>query len=108
MLKRKIALSLMALLAANVAFALPGFDEEAPQSSVDACVAAVSDSANYADASTVLHNVETEERRFSGHKMTIQTLVYDDARTVIREYASNCAINGEDVIKRFRIREKGE
>jgi len=39
--KTAIALTLIGLFATNVAMALPGFSEEAPQSSVDTCVAAV-------------------------------------------------------------------
>lgn len=108
MMNRKIALSLAGLLATNVAFAVPDFSAEAPQSSVDTCVAAVDKNADFANASTVVHNVETEERRVSGHKMAIHTVVLDDSETVIREYASNCSINGQDEIKRFKIRQKGE
>ena len=108
MLKRKIAVILTGLLAANIAFALPGFEKDAPQSSVDTCVAAVADSVDYANAKSVLHNVETERRRFSGHKMTIQTLVFGEGNEVIREYRSRCAIDGNDEIKGLRIREKAE
>ena len=103
MLNRKIALTLAGLLAANVAFAVPGFSSEAPQSSVDTCVAAVADYADYADATTVMHDVQTQERRVSGHKMNIRTIVYGEGDTVIREYAAKCAINDHDEIKRFRI-----
>jgi hypothetical protein len=108
MLKRKIALTLAGLLAANVAVAVPGFSAEAPQSSVETCVAAVDENADFANATTVVHNVETEERRISGHKMAIRTVVLSDDETVIREYASSCSINGQDQIKRFKMREKGE
>ena len=55
--KTAAALSLISLFTANVAMALPGFDEEAPQSSVDACVAAVDAQADYADSTIVMHNV---------------------------------------------------
>ena len=105
MSNRKIALTLAGLLAANVAFAVPGFSSEAPQSSVDTCVAAVAENADYADAASIMHNVETEERRVSGHKMNIRTIVFGEGDTVIREYASRCAINDHDEIKRFRIRQ---
>ncbi len=102
------ALSLIGLFAANVAMALPGFDEDAPQSSVDTCVAAVDAQADYNDGTKVLHNVETTKRRVSGHIMSIQTLVYgQDGDTLIREYKTNCAINDDNEIKRFRLREKG-
>ncbi len=103
------AFSLIGLFAANGAMALPGFDEEAPKSSVDACVAAVDAEADYDESARVLHNVETSKRRVSGHIMSIQTLVYGpDGNTLIREYKTNCAINDNNEIKRFRIRQRGE
>ena len=106
MLDRKtvISLGLTGLLAANVAFALPGFSEEPPQSSVDACVAEVDANANFEEARSVIHNVEAEARRTSGYKMNIRTIVYGEGETVIREYASHCAIDDEEQIRRFRIR----
>jgi hypothetical protein len=110
MMNRKTAVSitLIGLFAANVAYALPGFDSEAPMSSVETCVAEVSNNVNHADATSIEHNVETEERRVSGHKMRIKTFVYGDGDTVIREYAASCAINDQKEIKRFNIRQKGE
>lgn len=110
MLNRKttVSFALIGLFAANVAFALPGFTSEASASSVDACLAKVADSADFANARSIVHNVETEDRRVSGHKMSIQTIMYaDDGSTVIREYASTCAINGQDEVQRFKIRQKG-
>lgn len=106
--KTAAAISLIGLFGANVAMALPGFDDAAPQSSVDTCVAAVDAQADYEEGTRVLHNVETSKRRVSGHIMSIQTLVYaEDGDTLIREYKTNCAINDDAEIKRFRIREKG-
>ena len=93
---------------ANVPFALPGFSAQAPRSSVDACVAAVDAQADYAAAQSVIHNVQTEERRVSGHKMSIRTIVFGEGETVIREYASHCAIDDQEQIRRFRIRPTGE
>ena len=107
-LKTAISLTLIGLFAANVAFALPEFTKEAPQSSIDTCVAEVDSFAFLEDAKSVIHNVETKERRVSGHKMHIQTLVYGDGEELIREYAANCSINGKDEILRFRIHQKGE
>ena len=103
--KTAIAFTLIGLFATNIAMALPGFNEDAPQSSVDTCVAAVDAQADYNDGTNVQHNVETSKRRVSGHIMSIQTLVYDEDG-VIREYKTNCAINHADEIKRFRIRQK--
>jgi hypothetical protein len=103
-----ISLTLIGLFAANVAFALPEFTRDAPQSSIESCLAEVDSFARLDDAKSVIHNVETRERRVSGHRMQIQTLVYGDGKELIREYASNCSINGQDEILRFRIHQKGE
>ena len=103
-----ISLTLTGLFVANVALAVPGFSTEASPSSVDACLAQVADNADYANARSIVHNVETEDRRVSGHKMSIQTIMYaEDGSTVIREYASTCAINGQDEVQRFKIRQRG-
>jgi hypothetical protein len=85
--KTAISLTLIGLFAANIAFALPEFQKEAPQSSIDSCVAEVDSFANLEDAKSVIHNVETKERRVSGHKMHIQTLVYGDGEELIRRAA---------------------
>jgi len=110
MMNRKtvISLALIGLFTADVALAVPGIAAEASPNSVDACIAKVADSADFANARSVVHNVETEPRRVSGHKMSILTIMYaDDGRTVIREYASSCAINGQDEVQKFKIRQKG-
>lgn len=106
--KTLVSLTLVGLFAANVALALPEFQKDAPQSSVDTCVAEVDSYAYLEDAKSVIHNVETQERRVSGHRMHIQTLVYGVDENVIREYAASCSINGQDEILRFRIHEKGK
>ena len=105
--KTAVSLALIGLFVANVAFALPGFTREAPQSSVDTCVAEVDAKADYDLGQSVIHNVVTEERRVSGHKMNIRTIVYGEGDTVIREYATYCAIDDQDDIRRFKIRQKG-
>ncbi len=106
MKKSAIAITLIVLFGANVAFAGVLRTTDAPASSVDTCIAQVAAQADYAGAGSVTHEVETEERRVSGHKMKIATLVYGEGE-VIREYASFCAINDNDEIKRFNIRQKG-
>ena len=106
--KTAVSLTLIGLFAANFAFALPDFPKEAPQSSIDACVAEVDSRAYLVGAKSVVHNVETQERHVSGHRINIKTLVYGEGETLIREYASNCAISGQDEIQRFRIRQTGE
>jgi hypothetical protein len=108
-MNRKTALSLvlMTLFAADLAFASSPFDEQAPQSSVDICVAEVANNADYAGANNVSHTVASKPRSISGYKVSIRTIVYDDDDgTVIREYASNCAINRLEQIHTFRIRQK--
>ena len=108
MSNRKIAVTLIGLFAASVAFALPEFSRVAPKAGVDTCIAEVGSRADFTDAASVVHEVETEDRRVSGHRLSIRTLVYAaDGETVIREYATACAINDEAEIKRFRIRRKG-
>ena len=110
MLNRKTAvtLSLAGLFIANAAFAVPSLDAEAPESSVDACVAEVSSNANYDAAGKVLHSVDSKPRSVSGHKISIDTIVFgEDGETVIREYKSNCAIDKQADIKFFKIRQKG-
>ena len=111
MLNRKTALSLtlVGLFATNVAFAIPGFTTDAPQSSIDTCIAEVANYAAFTDAESVVHNVKTEDRRVSGHKLRIQTLVVGEGGdTVLREYAAACAIDDQSQIRRFQIRQKGE
>ena len=109
MFNKKIAASLTiaGLLAANAAFALPEFTSDAPKTSVDTCIAVIAHNADYADAKSVRHDVVTEERRISGHRISIRTIVYGEGDAVFREYASSCAIDGKEDIKRFRIRRAG-
>ena len=53
--KTAVSVALASLFAANVAFAMPGFTQDAPQSSVDTCLAEVSANANYENGTTVHH-----------------------------------------------------
>lgn len=110
MLNRKtvLSLTLVGLFATNVAFAIPGFTTDAPQSSIDTCIAEVANYADFADAESVVHNVKTEDRRVSGHKLRIQTLVVGEGGDTVREYAAACAIDDQSQIRRFQIRQKGE
>jgi hypothetical protein len=108
-MNRKIALSLtlIGLFVADFAFAMPAFDPEAPQSSVDICVAEVANNADYSDANSVLHKVASKPRSVSGYTVSIRTIVYgDDDESVVREYASHCAINRLEQIRSFRIRQR--
>ena len=102
--KTLISLVLTGLFLANVALASPQFDDEAPQRTLDTCVAEVSNNADYDGASDVMHYVESKPRSVSGFTVRIKTEVYD-GESVIREYRSNCAINRLDQIRYFHIRD---
>ena len=105
--KIALSLTLVGLLATDIALAVPSFDEEAPQSSVEICVAEVANTADYTGAGKVLHSVASKPRSVSGYKVSIRTIVYgEDDGTIIREYASNCAINRLEQVHNFRIRQK--
>ncbi|MCH9694304.1 MAG: hypothetical protein K0U72_07330 [Gammaproteobacteria bacterium] len=100
-----VTLAVAGLFVSSNVSAMPGFSEDAPSTSVDRCVAEVSANADYAGAGSVLHNVETEKRRIAGHKMRIKTQVLSsDGESVIREYATFCAIDRNDDIRNFTIR----
>jgi len=103
--KTVISLALVGLFVANVALASAYPDYEAPQSSVDTCVAEVANNADYAGASNVEHFVDSKPRSVSGYTVSIKTLVYD-GEDVIHEYVARCAINRQDQIRYFRLRDK--
>ena len=103
--KTLISLALAVLLVADFALASPYFDEEAPQSSLDACIAEVSNNVDYEGASEVTHLVESKPRSVSGFTVRIRTDVYE-GESIIRQYRSNCAINRMNQIRFFRIRDK--
>ena len=103
--KTLIALTLAGLFVADFALGAPNFHEKVPQSSLDACVAEVSNNADYDGASDVLHFVESKPRSISGFTVWIRTEVHN-GDDVIREYRSKCAINRLDQIRNFRIRDK--
>lgn len=100
-----IALAVAGLLAvANSAIAEVW--DDAPQSTVDVCVAEIREQANLDDATKIRHEVSSERRRSIGHTLRIETKVYGDIDDqVIREYATKCvSIDGAEPL-RFRIRE---
>lgn len=106
--KHFITLAVAGLFISTNVSATPGFSEDAPASSVDKCVAEVSATADYAGAGRVLHNVETEKHRASGFKMRIKTQVLSsDGESVVREYATFCALDRNDDIRKFKIRQNG-
>ena len=101
------ALAIAGLVVSSGAFALPGFTEQAPASSIEQCVAQIGEQANYDNAGRVRHLVESKERRVSGHTIKIDTIVFGiDGSEVIREYTTICAVSDDAVTRRFKIKEK--
>ena len=78
----------------------------APQSTVDTCVAEISDRADYTAATRVRHDVESEARRTVGHILRIDTLVYGDADgKLLRQYVTRCVVGNGPEPLHFEIRE---
>ncbi len=101
------ALAIAGLVFSASAFAMPGFVEQVPMSSVEQCVVRIGEQANYENAGHVRHEVDSRERRVGGHTMTIKTIVFgEEGSEVIREYATVCAVSGKSETKKFKIREK--
>jgi len=101
------SLAIAGLIVSSNAAALPGFSEQAPASSVQICVAQIGEQANYEDAGRVRHEVDSKERRVSGHTIKIDTTVFNaNGDDVIREYATVCAVSDQSETKRFTIRQK--
>ncbi len=101
-------LAAVGLFMSSSALAMPGFTTHASKSTIDVCVAQIAEQANYENASRVRHEVESRQRRISGHVLKIDTTVYGaDGEEVLREYATTCAVTDRQETKLFRIREKG-
>ena len=101
------SLAITGLILSSITFAMPGFSEQAPESSIKICVAQIGERANYEGAGRVRHEVDSIKRRVSGHKITIDTKVFGaDGGEVIREYATVCSITDDSETKRFKFREK--
>jgi len=78
----------------------------APKSTVDRCVAEISDHADYTAATRVRHDVESEERRTVGHILRIDTLVYGDTDgRLLREYKTRCVVGASIEPLYFEIKE---
>jgi hypothetical protein len=102
-----VSLAVAGLVVSSSALAVPGFSEQAPMSSVKICVAQIGEHANYDSAGRVRHDVDSKERRVSGHKIIISTTVFDaDGGQAIREYATVCVVSDNAETKRFAIKEK--
>ena len=101
------SLAIAGLIFSSSAFAMPGFSEPAPERSIKICVEQIGERANYEGAGRVRHEVDIKKRRVSGHKFTIDTLVFGaDGNEVIREYATVCSVANNSETKRFKFREK--
>jgi len=75
-------------------------------SEISACVTAVSEHADYSDATRVRHDVVTVKERTVGYKLTIETSLYNHASEgAIRAYATSCVVNGNNVPMQFSISE---
>lgn len=102
-----VSLAVAGLVVSAGAFAMPGFSEQAPMSSVEQCVAEIGKQANYDSAGRVRHEVDSKERRVGGYTIMIDTKVFAaDGSEIIREYATVCAISDQSETKVFKIKEK--
>ena len=76
------------------------------QDEIESCVAVVADHANYSDADRVRHEVTRIKERTVGYKIVIATSVFpENGETAIREYATSCVVNGNNVPLQFTISE---
>lgn len=88
------------------AMAAPLLTVPVAEGSIEACVAEIGRHANYADATSVRHDVEVEPRRSIGHKLRIATTILDESGgEAIRAYSTVCTVTPEAVPSKFRIRE---
>ena len=110
--KQVITISLAAVFAASFissnASGTSLFKEQAPQSSVEICVAEIGEQANYDDAVRVRHDVNSKKRRITGYRIKVDTRVFGEGGdNVIREYATVCLISENEFSNQFRVEEKG-
>lgn len=102
-----VALAVTGLAISGGAFAAPGLSDGAPDSSIQLCVAQISEQANYENAGRVRHVVDSKERRVGGHTIMIDTTVFDaGGDQVIREYTTTCAVSDNAETRHFKIKEK--
>lgn len=94
---------LLSALTASSPVMAAGFYTAAPPRDIDSCVALVRESADFAEASRVRHDV-TSKRRTVGFVIEIDTTVYGSGSgAVLREYESVCIATGGKSPSRFRI-----
>jgi len=100
---------LLAALGSAGANAVPAFEQPLPKSAIDACVGAIDDRADFAGASRVRHVVDGHKRRALGHKLYIDTSVFDDRTgAVLRQYETTCIVTRGDTPYRIRFGEVAE
>jgi len=105
--KTTIALTLMGLLftagAARADFVYP---EDVPGETIDACIAAIDDRADFSDAGYVHHQVHAVPRATLGYRLDISTQVFTETEgELIREYRTFCAVSRRPEPVAFRMRE---
>lgn len=103
----------MLAVAASLVMAGPAAAAQQPWSEIDAeirsCVATVAENADYADATRVRHAVVGVKERTVGYKLTIQTSLYaENGEAAIRQYATSCVVNGNNVPMQFSISEAAD
>lgn len=103
----------MLVAAATVVLAGQASAAQQEWSEIDAeirsCVATVGENANFADATRVRHAIVGVKERTVGYKLTIQTSLYNESsKAAIREYATSCVVNGNNVPMQFSIAEAGD
>jgi len=101
-----ISLAMLSLTFSAASMANSAFSKMPPQRSVEMCVAEIADHADYATATRVRHDVESEQRHTVGHILRIDTRVYGNADgKLIREYATKCVVGNGNEPYRFKIEE---
>lgn len=76
---------------------------------INSCVATVAQQANYADATRVKHAVVDVKERTVGYKLIIETSLYNEnSEGAIREYATSCVVNGNNIPLQFSISESND
>ena len=102
-MKTAISTGLLLALSSTVS-AGSAFETKATQSEVEACVAAVTARADYGDAMRVRHDIESSQRRSTGHRLVIETRVYGDGG-ILREYRAVCVVTRDAAPLSFEMRE---
>lgn len=80
--------------------------DDAPDESIQACVAEIGGHADYSGSDYVRHEVETTGRRSLAYRVRLNTKVFSETDgELIREYATNCVVYGDKKPVFFDIEE---